>query len=342
MDMPDDTLKADQPDETFAAKAKDLLRAAAEGDASQVAAMLQADPGLVNAKGPHPYWGGEPCALHVAAEWGHADVVRELLERGADPDGRNGSYGGWSPLHCAIHRGHGPARYGEIITLLMARGAQVDIWAASAMGDSNRVQDLLSADPAQVHARGPNSATPLHFASTAEVASLLLQAGADLAVQDTYGRTPVQFIACFGAKRRAAAEHVLKQTGDRDVFVYCALGDMSKVSESLNADPALAGLRRNDHGGKTLLHVASEHGHVEIVTLLLERGAEIMGRADGGLTALHLAAGNGHRRVAELLLENGAELNALDTYHNSTPLGWAEFQGHRETAAYLRNRGGYR
>ena len=66
-----------------------------------------------------------------------------------------------------------------------------------------------------------------------------------------------------------------------------------------------------------------------------------MARASGGLTALHLAAGSGHTRVAELLLEKGAEVNAREAYHDSTPLGWAEFHGYKETASFLENRGGH-
>jgi ankyrin repeat protein len=325
---------------TSASKVARILHAAANGDTNEVATMLRADPALVKAKGLHPFWGGEPTVLHVAAEWGRAGVVRELLQRGADPNNRDTSYGRWSPLHGALHRGHASDEYEDAIALLLAHGAQVDIWAASAMGDAARIRELLAADPALVHAPGPNAASPLHFAATAEAACALLEAGADLTVKDTYGRTPVEFIASYGGKRRAAAEQVLQKNGLRDAFLSCALGDTGEVENWLKHDPAIVGLRQAAHDN-TLLHLACRHGHVEIVALLLAHGADIMARASGGLTALHLAAGSGHTRVAELLLEKGAEVNAREAYHDSTPLGWAEFHGYKETASFLENRGGH-
>jgi cytohesin len=316
-----------------------FLRAAADGDVREVRAMLEAQPALANASGPHPFWGGEPHALHVAAEWGRAEVVHELLDRGADPNPPSDAYDGWSPLHAAIHHDHGPAAHGGVVRMLLDHGAIVDIWAASAMGDAGHVRRLLAEDPGLVHARGPNHATPLHFAATAEVADVLIRAGADLAALDKYGRTPLSVIASYGARRRAAAGRVVEAGGDADIFLWCALGDANRVAELLGT-----GIAQVDREGETLLHVACKHGHVEIVALLLRHGADANAGADGGVTPLHLAARNGHTKVAEMLLEACANLSAVEDYHQSTPLGWAEFQGHEETASFLlgrlRSRGG--
>ena len=49
-------------------------------------------PALVNAVGPHPYWGGRPQPLHLAIEGKRRDVFDLLLDSGADIDGRNDEY----------------------------------------------------------------------------------------------------------------------------------------------------------------------------------------------------------------------------------------------------------
>jgi len=51
----------------------------------------------------------------------------------------------------------------------------------------------------------------------------------------------------------------------------------------------------------------SEDVVLELVRLLLAHGAEINGRRRDGLTALHGGAYRGHVRVIKLLLENGAD-----------------------------------
>jgi len=52
----------------------------------------------------------------VAAYRGHADVVKVLLESGADPDAKNN--GGHTPLHAAAYRGHL-----NVASLLLEHGA---------------------------------------------------------------------------------------------------------------------------------------------------------------------------------------------------------------------------
>ena len=63
----------------------------------------------------------------------------------------------------------------------------------------------------------------------------------------------------------------------------------------------------------TLLMLAAQHGHVQIVGLLLKRGADINLQTSRGNTALNAAANGGRERMVDLLLQHGAELNPQDS-----------------------------
>lgn len=63
-------------------------------------------------------------------------------------------------------------------------------------------------------------------------------------------------------------------------------------------------------GGETALNLAAAGRHKQVVQLLLEKGADIMGNGKYGETALLSAADGGHKAVVKLLLEKGADIMA--------------------------------
>jgi len=115
------------------------------------------------------------------------------------------------------------------------------------------------------------------------------------------------------------------------------------VKSALLEEPALAGAR-DTYIGSTPLHFAAHRGFKEIVTVLLEAGADVhaLERASD-TTPLHWAAEGGHPDIAKMFVERGADLEALDTWYRLPPLGWATVatcapQFHEDktaTAAYL-------
>eukprot|EP00435_Cladocopium_sp_Y103_P074923 s57_g52.t1 len=126
-----------------------------------------------------------------------------------------------------------------------------------------------------------------------------------------------------------------------------------------------------DARGKTPLHHAARNGHLQIIRLLLEAGAEIdvrdatparwtplllaasNGRAgsvhllfeagsdanmstfDRGAAPLHFAAQNGHVKVVELLISSGADSNKATADIGATPLYIAAQNGHKEVVRLL-------
>lgn len=54
--------------------------------------------------------------------------------------------------------------------------------------------------------------------------------------------------------------------------------------------------------------MASKWGKLSMVSLLIEKGANIEGKTRDGLTPLHCAARSGHDQVVDLLVESKAPL----------------------------------
>jgi ankyrin repeat protein len=91
------------------------------------------------------------------------------------------------------------------------------------------------------------------------------------------------------------------------------------------------------------LALAAQHGHTEIVRLLLDAGEDPNRYNPAGnhahSTPLHQAALAGHAAVVRLLVERGARLDIKDTVYQGTALGWAEHAGQHGIAEFLRSRG---
>jgi len=91
---------------------------------------------------------------------------------------------------------------------------------------------------------------------------------------------------------------------------------------------------RRKYYNDTALIYASENGHIEIVEVLLDNGADVNAYNNYGDTALINASEKGYEEVVDMLLDNGADVNAKNK-DGETALMMARENGHKEVVDML-------
>jgi ankyrin repeat protein len=289
-----------------------FLQRVGTGRIEEVRAMLAATPRLVNAVGPHPFWGGRPQPLHVSIETKGRAMFDLLLAHGADVNGSNDEYDQWSPLMASINVDRIDMR-----DELLARGARVGLAEALMLADDQRVDELLR-DGALPEVT-PNGGSILAFARTPHAIDRLIELGAPIDLKDRWGSAPIDAMSRLGIRGRSLVQHMIARgvaAGPQD---YARMGDMDTLAVLVEADRGVA-------GRDAVIMAAVDFGHHGMVTWLLERGAPVNARSDAASrhTALHSAAWNGDVEMVKLLIAAGADPALRDEQYDATPVGWAQ------------------
>lgn len=122
-----------------------------------------------------------------------------------------------------------------------------------------------------------------------------------------------------------------KHSDYRAIHEYASDGNVAGLTQDLATYPGDVNL--TDDAGRTPLHLAATHCHVDAAKVLLNKGAKIDAKATGGPTPLDLAAQAGCVDIVNLLLAKGAKVNARDD-QGRTALDRA-LQWHRDEAVQL-------
>ena len=188
----------------------------------------------------------------------------------------------------------------SLVEFLVERGAVMDAHAAARLGMMLKLRELVAADPGVVHARGGDGQTPLHFASTVEVAEFLLANGAEIDARDVdHESTPAQYMLRVDQKRhypkdrQDVARYLVSRGCRTDILMAAALGDVDLVRRHLDSDPNCIRMSVSEEwfpkqdpraGGtiyiwtlgahRTAHSVARDFGHEDVFQLLMERTPE--------------------------------------------------------------------
>ncbi len=268
-------------------KAIAAFRAAVQArDAQAVRDLLQGSDYL-RAEIDSPWFSFDSPAVVFAAGRQDRPTLQVLMDSGADPNARTHWWaGGFSALSLAD---------AETARLLISRGAHIDIHDAAHLGDLDRVRELLAADPSLVHARGGDGQSPLHFASTVEVAALLIQHGADLEFRDIdHGSTPAQAAL---VERPEVCRYLLSAGAQPDLFMAAALDDPDLARRLLAANPGALSSRV---GEPPFVSGNPDAGHIYVYTLKT------------GESPIALAAMLGHSAALAALLEVASPQQRLE------------------------------
>jgi ankyrin repeat protein len=219
---------------------------------------------------------GAPLINHVRS----SGMLDAMLDAGADINSRSN----WEPGSFGLLDLAPP----DVAAHAIQRGAIVTVHAAARLGMMEKLKELISFDPQLVHARGGDGQTPLHFASTIEVAEYLLDHGADIEARDLdHESTPAQYML---NERNEVARYLFRRGCKTDILMAAALGDRELVEDHLQKDPESIRMRVSDEyfpiispriGGTiyqwklgwyvSAVQVAKKFGHTAIFNLLMER-----------------------------------------------------------------------
>eukprot|EP00803_Ostreobium_quekettii_P000338 evm.model.scf_691.1 EVM.evm.TU.scf_691.1 scf_691:8479-9711(-) len=277
--------------------------------------------------------GERECAVHAATAMGSAEMVRLLLEAGAEVHPATESE---SPLHHAARRG-----LRTIARLLIDHGARLDAQASRPVHFRRGVTNLHVKDL---------TGTPLHFATAAgqvEIVRLLLAAGADVNAQIGASDGGADQVSGRGTPLLlAVAEGHLEI-----VRMLLEAGADPEVRYSGRQDGPVAATHSLTFGrrwrGATPMHVAVANSlcgagrlcgdtavFVDIMDELLTHGAGTETPNEAGDTPLHWAVAENRPGVVDFLLGRGASVGAQNR-KGDTPLHWASLFDSADTTALL-------
>jgi ankyrin repeat protein len=247
-----------------------------EDDATEMRKLLEQFPELkAKINEPVSHFDSPPI-IHVRSR----AMLDVMLEAGADINAKSKWWAGGFDLLDQANP--------ELAAYAVERGARLTVHSASRLGMLEELRELVEANPELVHARGGDGQTPLHFASTIEIAEFLLNRGAEIDARDVdHESTPAQYMV----KSRPAVCRFLIQRGcHTDILMAAALGDPDLVRKHLDADPECIRMRVSDeyfpmispkNGGTiyqwelgwyvSAAQVAKSFGHTEVFNFLTER-----------------------------------------------------------------------
>jgi len=211
-----------------------------------------------------------------------------------------------------------------------------ELIAAVDAGDAGAVTRLLTADPFLANSRGKDGVSALlhaRYRPSQAVLDALLAADPDMDVFDAASIGQVDRLRDRLDEDPARAT-AFAADGFTALHLAAFFGQVEAARTLLETSASVSVYGRNDFANQPL-HAAAAGRHVDLCRLLLAAGADVNATQHGGYTPLHEAAGSGDLELAELFLSAGANpLAPTDT--GATPDVLAAAADHHDLAARLR------
>ena len=165
----------------------------------------------------------------------------------------------------------------DVVNQLLASGVELNVYEAAATGQTERLRQLIAADPSLVNSHAPDGFTPLGLAvffGRADAVNALLEASADvnLASRESMKVAPIASASAAGQLEIARA----------------------LIAHGANVNSRAA-------GDFTALHESAASGRLEFAKLLLDHGADVSAQTSDGKTPLDYAREHNRTEMVELL-----------------------------------------
>ena len=197
----------------------------------------------------------------------------------------------------------------SILTLSIVQVNAQDIHEAAWNGDFEKVQEMLEKNPELLNTRGPWGWTPLQRAvyfNHSNIVRFLISKGADVNFETPDGETALHWA------------------------LKCGHGKLAKLLIRNNAVGDI-----EDTWGITPPQLTVENGYTEIFRMLAARGMNMrIKEKHYGRTFLHLAAIHGHLDIAKMLIDQGLDVDAVD-HDGKSPYYYALKYGNKKIAQML-------
>ena len=322
-----------------------LFCAAANGELDTVQSILRETPELM-----HSFlWYETP--LHYAVRENQIGIVRELLDRKINPAYSNFNYSSWQSL-LPIAQDREYHELHQILLVEMQQRFNYDpaykpLWQAIAAGQTAEVRSLISDSPQLVHIGDEHGNRALHWAILSRripIIQMLLDAGADINAPRADMQSPLHLALegdyWFGKKNspdanttaKDVAEYIRDHGANYEFAAALVFNDIPHVQSELARQPELA-TQLND-ARRSPLFLAAKRGHIELVRILLQHGADpnLPEHCAGSGRALFAASARNDIEMMKLLIDHGANADAyVDSCGNC--LSIAQQGGDREAEA---------
>jgi serine/threonine-protein phosphatase 6 regulatory ankyrin repeat subunit B len=277
-----------------------------------------------------------------AADHGDVAKLTELLDAGANVEEE--TMRGWTALIMAIMKGHI-----EIVKLLLNRGADINhrscslpplVHAIAKEANLEIMKLLLDHGANPLFVSGKEQKNALHWAASEGALGaieILLDRGMDIEAKSRRGCTPLILAADVGQAR--AAELLLKrganplvrsENGGTPLIWAACHNHLDAIKLFLDADPNMDAV---DNFGHSAVFLAAYFGSLEVLDFLLEHGADITARPKER-PILQVAAAEGHAKVVQRLIDHGCDVPYVN-HRQMDALGIAIRERHVEVIQVL-------